>query len=183
MAQPAPVASSWDDVETLMYADEPINFLLTGEAAAALRWAFPPAARVVDVLRKDPDTRIAPGRPPRSGDEVSAMETRDGTMHLDGAGSTEFAEAYEAASLDLSKPTVHQAEAIKRCEAALKRDNIIGRCLLPRLRLTRSIAAFIVIIAVSLATVNRLRHVNSGPGFAAGVWGCLHTWHDRHVEG
>ena len=63
------VAQSWDDVERLMYADEPANFLLADEPANILRWRWGGAAAMVDALRRDPDTRILPGRLPSGGDE------------------------------------------------------------------------------------------------------------------
>eukprot|EP00038_Savillea_parva_P004260 m.135717 g.135717 ORF g.135717 m.135717 type:complete len:371 (+) comp11422_c0_seq3:310-1422(+) len=62
-------ARTWDDVEALMYADEPVNFLLGGETAAPLTGAnfpFPAVRDVVESLRRDPDTRILPGRPPKA---------------------------------------------------------------------------------------------------------------------
>ena len=40
-------AQTWDDVERLMYAEQPINFLLEGETKAAFTWdKLPPAATV-----------------------------------------------------------------------------------------------------------------------------------------
>ena len=84
-AASAPVASTYDDLERLMYADEPINFSIVGEPAKPFHSAFtfPTAAEVVDALRKDPDTRILPGRPPSDGATVvRTLDTRDGTSHL-----------------------------------------------------------------------------------------------------
>ena len=72
-------AETWDDVERLMHADEPINFLLEGETKAAFAWdKLPTAAEVVDILRQNHDNRILPGRVPKSagggGDGEPAFE-------------------------------------------------------------------------------------------------------------
>ena len=104
-------AQSWDDVERLMYADEPINFLLEGEPAAALRWRFPAAKEAIDVLRRDPDCRVQPGRSPAADREceptrtapgaLSILETRDGVHHF-GTGEAEakFSEWFRSAPID-----------------------------------------------------------------------------------
>ena len=50
-AQPALVADTWEDVERLMYAEEPVNFILQGKPASSLQWdSCPTAACVVDAL-------------------------------------------------------------------------------------------------------------------------------------
>jgi hypothetical protein len=107
------VARTWDDVESLMYGDEPENFLLEDETAEALHWTkFPSARDVIAILRKDPETRILPGRPPKDGGSiVRVLDTRDGTQHLGCASSEEevkFDAWFRQAPLDEALSTPFQ---------------------------------------------------------------------------
>jgi len=105
-------ARTWDDLESLMYDNEPANFLLEGECAAPLVGAafpFPSARDVVDLLRRDPDTRIVPGRPPVKSNsaescnpahttpgELSILETRCGAHHFGDAIKDEVCTSRQA---------------------------------------------------------------------------------------
>lgn len=102
-AQPALVADTWEDVERLMYAEEPVNFILQGKPASSLQWdSCPTAACVVDALRADPATRITRGRPPTETQApVSMLETRDGRSHLsDSPEDREFEAWFRSAPLE-----------------------------------------------------------------------------------
>ena len=95
-----------------MYAPEPVNFLLQAGTKAAFRFEMPAASAVVEALRKDPATRILPGRTqsaaassPAVADTscrpgtFSVLETCSGRDHLNSAQEATFAARFRAMPL------------------------------------------------------------------------------------